>query len=245
MRQIIQERAKHLNFVVENAALGHYQPTENQAISNFKDLVERHKNKNFVYINHMHLPNDNMLSVFAEHNRSVAFINMLRRPFDRLRSLYDYSRWGNRPKHLKDEALAVLNVSFVECVRLGHEACAGTTIFENYLSGKEYFSSAPHDSFHIASTNLLHTYTVVGTVENFSLSIKLMEAILPQFFRGSPSASSIRHANVSPHENIAMELSDNKFLAHKAQIMKSLSGEHALYELATDKMRQLALKCDF
>lgn len=145
---------------------------------------------------------------FTEFNfPSPIYVNLIRDPIDRVVSAYYYIRnpqvyadiLRKRPKaEKKDETW--LNLDFNDCVRRKYSECSyKSNIIPEYVAyphwerlasmfcGHEmdclYFNN--RDVVQRAKRNVENMYAVVGSWEDTNVTLSVLEAYIPRFFRGA------------------------------------------------------------
>lgn len=121
--------------------------------------------------------------------RKPLYINIIRKPLDRLVSYYYFLRYGDdyRPhlsRHRKGE-----NSTFDECVKKKKPDCDEKNIWLQvpFFCGQyaECFVPGSQWALDQAKTNLVREYFLVGMTEELSLFIEMLELSLPRMFKGS------------------------------------------------------------
>lgn len=117
------------------------------------------------------------------------YINVIRRPLDRLVSYYYFLRYGDdfRPylkrKRMGDKA------TFDECVLKGGQDCAPENLWLQipFFCGHVSACWQPGNAWALeqAKRNLVSKYLVVGVTEELESFVQLLEITLPRFFKGA------------------------------------------------------------
>ncbi|KAK4306484.1 hypothetical protein Pmani_021696 [Petrolisthes manimaculis] len=150
------------------------------------------------------------------------YINILRRPLDRLVSHYYFIRYGDdfSPQHTYKKMGDTMTLD--ECVSLLHPDCSTTHLWMQipFFCGHYAECWVPGSSWALeeAKHNLVHNYLLVGVTEELEGFVALLEYTLPRFFRGaldlyiSGSKSHIRKTakKVMPREETIAKLQNTK-----------------------------------
>ncbi|XP_071822011.1 heparan sulfate 2-O-sulfotransferase 1-like isoform X2 [Apostichopus japonicus] len=121
--------------------------------------------------------------------RKPMFINIIRRPLDRLISFYFFVRYGDdfRPslvRHRMDN-----KETFDECVKRKGYDCHPDRLWIQvpYFCGhaEECWKPGSRWALEQAKYNMIHRYLLVGVTEELEEFIALLEATLPSMFKGA------------------------------------------------------------
>lgn len=117
------------------------------------------------------------------------YINLIRKPLDRLVSYYYFLRYGDdyRPhlsRHRKGE-----NTTFDECVKLKKPDCDPKNMWLQvpFFCGQyaECFVPGSRWALEQAKRNLVNEYFLVGMTEELESFIEMLELSLPRLFNGA------------------------------------------------------------
>ncbi|XP_060604718.1 heparan sulfate 2-O-sulfotransferase 1-like [Ruditapes philippinarum] len=123
------------------------------------------------------------------NERRPVYINIIRKPLDRLLSYYYFVRYGDnfRP-HLKRRKMGN-QMTFDECVAKNHKDCDPVNLWLQipFFCGHSYRCRQPGSRWALeqAKFNLVNKYLLVGVTEELGDFIAMMEVILPRFFKGA------------------------------------------------------------
>eukprot|EP00736_Rhodelphis_marinus_P007722 Rmarinus@m.14199 len=140
------------------------------------------------------------------------WINTIRDPVERLMSLYDYERWGDREPGFTEDKLSnpLADMTFDECVRRHQrgepaleEDCLGFDPMVRYFCGLNPSctgNSLP--TLERAIRHILRSYLAVGLSSRVEETLEIFEAVLPRFFEGARQQfyalpSEIRHSRAN------------------------------------------------
>lgn len=122
------------------------------------------------------------------------YINIIRKPLDRLVSYYYFLRYGDdyRPHLVRHRAGDTM--SFDECVKLKRPDCDPKNMWLQipFFCGhhQECFEAGSQWALEQAKRNLVNEYFLVGMTEELGDFIEMLELSLPRMFQGkSPSTS--------------------------------------------------------
>ncbi|XP_031567452.1 uronyl 2-sulfotransferase-like [Actinia tenebrosa] len=143
----------------------------------------------FIYYTHLH---------FVDFRKFGAvqpiYINLIRDPLSRLVSGFYFLRFGDgRERSWRFSGPANhLNLSFNECVLKNYSECTDprrlSYIIPYFCGQSAGCKSSPKHALRQAITNVETKYLVVGVLEEVNDFIKVLEKLLPQFFRGAYEA---------------------------------------------------------
>eukprot|EP00736_Rhodelphis_marinus_P007723 Rmarinus@m.14198 len=179
------------------------------------DLIEQLKRDGVPVLLDMHLhyiPYDEFEFRGFPH---PVWINTIRDPVERLMSLYDYERWGDRDPGFTDDKLStpLANMTFDECVRRHQsgepalaEDCLGFDPMVRYFCGLNPICGASSlPTLERAIRHILRSYLTVGLSSRVEETLEIFEAILPRFFEGARQLyyefpSDIRHSRANTNK---------------------------------------------
>ncbi|XP_006811231.1 uronyl 2-sulfotransferase-like [Saccoglossus kowalevskii] len=113
------------------------------------------------------------------------YINIIRRPLDRLVSEYYFKRFGDDKNSSKGFLGETKYQSFDDCVLLNKSECRGDNIFYiiPYFCGQQQqCRSATEWALQTAKVNVINHFLVVGLSEEYENTLRVLEKMLPQFF---------------------------------------------------------------
>eukprot|EP00088_Acartia_fossae_P003972 TRINITY_DN11705_c0_g1_i1.p1 TRINITY_DN11705_c0_g1~~TRINITY_DN11705_c0_g1_i1.p1 ORF type:complete len:338 (-),score=22.18 TRINITY_DN11705_c0_g1_i1:527-1462(-) len=116
------------------------------------------------------------------------YINIIRKPLDRLVSYYYFLRYGDDVLD-KVRSKAGDTTSFDECVRLNQPDCDPKKLWMQvpFFCGSSIHCWDPgsHWALEQAKANLINNYLVVGVTEDLESFVEVLEFLLPEFFHGA------------------------------------------------------------
>nr|XP_039252535.1 uronyl 2-sulfotransferase-like [Styela clava] len=143
--------------------------------------ISRFNKKPTIYDRHIHF-----LDFKAFGLEEPIYINMIRDPIQRFSSQYNYIKYGDAAGGVKKPRNDLPNIN--ECVMKNISLC-NDTIFMFYIGS--YFcgfdkvcSIRSRDRVELAKKHIDENYFVIGLTEEFENTIKLLEKMLPSFFKG-------------------------------------------------------------
>ena len=145
-------------------------------VENFQEFYLQKQN---FYERHVHFVN------FTKYNFDQPFfINMMREPGDRYISQFYF--WRTMKGDFGDD-LRSRNLTVIDCIMRSNEEIYGCPLFNyqtSFFCGNSPQCKIPADetTFLLARKNLLNFYWVVGTLERFNETTKLLEKTLPTYF---------------------------------------------------------------
>ncbi|CAH1267882.1 UST [Branchiostoma lanceolatum] len=152
------------------------------------------------------------------------YINLVRDPIERRVSAYyflRYGRYGNdfAPILKLRRTEEQRNQTFDYCVVNNLKECSATEpnsfILTQYFCGQSTICTKPSQAaVEVAKENIRRHYAVVGVLEEFSSFLKVLEVVMPQFFRGASSEwkqiGSVYKENQAPIQTWVGHVQDQK-----------------------------------
>ncbi|EDV28118.1 uncharacterized protein TRIADDRAFT_20786, partial [Trichoplax adhaerens] len=170
---------------------------------------------------------------YGAFNRPI-YINVLRKPLDRLVSFYYFLRYGDdfRP-HLHRRKMGD-KITFDECVAKNLPDCRPEKLWLQipFFCGHHTQCWIPGNEWALqqAKHNLFHKYLLVGVTEDLTGFINVLEATLPKLFKGATNrflTFSKSHARKTKYKLPPSEATINAM--QKSKIWKM---ENEFYEFA-------------
>ncbi|KAG8180166.1 hypothetical protein JTE90_020464 [Oedothorax gibbosus] len=168
------------------------------------------------------------------------FMNVIRDPVERIISSYFYRRMIARQNRTRLKPGAYwLNKKFEHCVLTPDPECTfmdGHNYSEvqlPYFCGQEPECQLLNDAGALqkAKQNIERYYAVVGTLEHMNVTLQVLEATLPRFFKGAYNVYRNLgvHRNQNPHkEQVKEEI--------KEILRANLSAEYELYDFVRQRL---------
>eukprot|EP00058_Branchiostoma_floridae_P026148 XP_002611638.1 hypothetical protein BRAFLDRAFT_63697 [Branchiostoma floridae] len=123
------------------------------------------------------------------------YINLVRDPIERRVSAYYYLRYGRHGNEFADilklrRTEEQRNQTLDYCVANNLRECSASEpnsfILTQYFCGQSTICTKPSQvAVEVAKENIRRHYAVVGVLEEFSSFLKVLEVVMPQFFRGA------------------------------------------------------------
>ncbi|XP_037081084.1 LOW QUALITY PROTEIN: heparan sulfate 2-O-sulfotransferase 1-like [Pollicipes pollicipes] len=170
----------------------HLNTSKNAHVMSFVDQVEFAKNitswkSRLPALYHGHIAFIDFATLGL--SQRPVYINLVRRPLDRLVSHYYFLRYGDdfRPHLVRNRAGNT--ETFDDCVKLKHSDCNPHLMWMQvpFFCGMMAFCWEPgsREALEHAKYNLAHHYLLVGTTERLEDFVALLEAIMPDMFAGA------------------------------------------------------------
>ncbi|XP_075212007.1 heparan sulfate 2-O-sulfotransferase [Lycorma delicatula] len=169
------------------------------------------------------------------------YINLLRKPLDRLVSYYYFLRYGdNYRPHLVRRKHGD-KMTFDECVEQNLPDCNPNHMWLQipFLCGHASDCWTPGSAWALeeAKKNLLSEYLVVGVMEQLTDFIAILEAALPGFFRGA--VEHFKHSKKAHLRKTNQKLEPKESTIRKIQNSQVWQMETELYEFAVEQFNFL------
>ncbi|RZF37545.1 hypothetical protein LSTR_LSTR008583 [Laodelphax striatellus] len=180
---------------------------------------------------------------FGSTQRPI-YINLLRRPLDRLVSYYYFLRFGdNYRPHLVRRKHGD-KMTFDECVEQDLPDCNPDQMWLQipFLCGHSADCWTPGNAWALeeAKRNLISQYLVVGVMEQLSDFIAILEATLPGFFRGA--VEHFKHSKKAHLRKTNQKLKPKESTIKKIEESRVWKMENELYEFALEQFEFLKRK---
>ncbi|EDQ91213.1 uncharacterized protein MONBRDRAFT_15088 [Monosiga brevicollis MX1] len=188
-------------------------------------------------------------SKFGKHQ--PAYINMVREPISRAVSTYYFARVGQHSR--RDEIRALLGEQadwdINTCIDRREECRWFTSKIEHFNLMTRFFCGhseacrvVDDAAFEVAKYNLEHNFVFVGVTERFAESVRVLEKILPKFFRGayrtiSSAAPDASRQNVNKKAGAKPNQENLEILQHLARY------DLALYQFASGLFERKLQAC--
>lgn len=223
MTGIFRKNSALLQYKVYDMAMNMYHADDGKLMQ-WMDTICRDPSR-AVFINHMLFPSDAIRQRLKDCGRQVAFINVVREPFARMRSSYNAGRWGRRPAHLAAQARSECISSFERCVSEGHQCCSGQNLMTEYLSGVPLRN---YSDAYRALANVDNHYVVIGVTEKLHETLLVLKHFFPQFF----SDLAVPNLNMGP-DNVTEPIESKRRVMFDA----AYAYDTALYTLMVDRLQ--------
>ncbi|XP_063839011.1 heparin sulfate O-sulfotransferase [Ostrinia nubilalis] len=200
-----------------------------QNVTKWKDV------KPALYHGHMAFLNFHRLGTSSK----PLYINLIRKPLDRLVSYYYFLRNGDnfRP-HLVRKKHGD-KMTFDECVEQGQPDCDPNNMWLQvpFFCGHsaQCWKPGSHWALQQAKQNLVNHYLVVGVTEEMLDFIMVLEAALPRMFRGA--TEHYLNSNKSHLRQTSSKLQPSPETIEKIQQSNIWKMENELYEFALEHFK--------
>jgi len=180
-------------------------------------------------------------SEVSNRNEKINMMNMVRDPVNRVISSYYYIRrknagWFKRREEIPFQEEEIpskewFEKDFNECVKSGDLECQneGKEMQVTYFCGSDLRCKNSSDPMvlQVAKYNLEHRFSVVGVMEHYNISIAVLEAYLPAFFRG---ASMLPTQKINGNHHPEPESDVREILKQRLKL------DYELYEFAKQRL---------
>lgn len=165
------------------------------------------------------------------------FINIIRKPLDRLVSYYYFVRHGDDFRPYLRRRKAGNKQTFDDCVEENGEDCDPSNLWMQipFFCGHaaECWMPGYRWALEQAKYNLVHNYLVVGITEELGDFIAILEATLPRFFKGAVDLyNSGRKSHLRKTSN---KIPPKESTLQKIQQSKIWKMEQEFYEFAVEQ----------
>ncbi|XP_045116974.1 heparan sulfate 2-O-sulfotransferase 1-like [Portunus trituberculatus] len=177
-------------------------------------------------------------------SRQPIYINLIRKPLDRLVSYYYFVRYGDdlRPNHIRRRMGDKMTLD--ECVVMEHPDCSTTHLWIQvpFFCGHHAECWVPGSNWALeqAKHNLIHKYFLVGVTEEMGDFVAMLDYSLPRIFKG---AYDLYLSGVKSHlrKTVKKVLPSQETIA-KLQNTKVWRLENEFYNFALDHFHFLRKK---
>jgi len=156
------------------------------------------------------------------------YINLVRKPLDRLVSYYYFLRYGDDLQKNKVRSKQGNTVTFDECVENSQADCDPKKLWMQipFFCGQAIQCWDPGSEWALAQAknNLVSKYLVVGVTEDLNAFVQVLETLLPEFFTGATDFFQISgnsHIKRTRHKDEVSEHSIQKLKSSKIWRMEN------------------------
>ncbi|XP_078602244.1 uronyl 2-sulfotransferase-like [Branchiostoma floridae x Branchiostoma japonicum] len=203
-------------------------------------------------------------SIYEKHTYFVDFplmaakqplyINLVRDPIERRVSAYYYLRYGRHGNEFADilklrRTEEQRNQTLDYCVANNLHECSASEpnsfMLTQYFCGQSTICTKPSQvAVEVAKENIRRHYAVVGVLEEFRSFLKVLEVVMPQFFRGAVSEWEHIESSQVPYQKTRNKIPPSK---KTIQILKQrLSLDYQVYDFIRERFhfqkKQLGIK---
>lgn len=172
------------------------------------------------------------------------YINLIRKPLDRLVSYYYFLRYGDdyRPYLVRHKAGDTM--TFDECVQLQKPDCDVSNMWLQipFFCGHHAECWVPGSEWALqqAKHNLVNEYFLVGVTEEMDAFVELLEMSLPRIFQGS--LNHYRTSNKSHLRRTKTKFDPSDATVKSIEETSIFQMENELYEFALDQFHFIRKK---
>ncbi len=231
LRRLAQETSKFTLLFHPSGAFNWNSATAESVALQCKSYLR--ENKGVVYARHFYYVD---FRKFGLPGYTYAYIAIIREPISRFVSSYLYYHFSSK-KHIQN----MLNSSharesLLTCLEYEHDGCT-TNLLTKYFCGQHQFCKLANEAaLRLARSNLQLHFAAVGVSEEMELSLRVFQAVLPNFFEtlGSQGLGlkslnqNEKSINITPVERDAIAL------ANSADIVLYRYAVELLHSKATD-----------
>ena len=137
-------------------------------------------------------------------NRTHTYINQVREPVARYISHYTYMRRSrNRPKDRIKQMIksGEWNETIEECFEKQGQGCIPNVMTRFFCGTEDYCKNDARRALERAKENILHHYAVVGLLEHFQVTLKILQRRLPYFVPVVPKSPTDLRVNKGVKSN--------------------------------------------
>ena len=189
----------------------------------------KYKKNYYVYARHFYFVD------FTEYNiQNFTYITIVREPVSRFISSYLYYHLSSKP-HIQ----AILNPSHKNeslktCLEQIHEGCQLNLMTKYFCGHQPFCKTGSLEALDQAKENIVNHFSVVGIMEDLTLSYKVFRHVIPGHFKLlDPIADSQNQENRNEHESeIPQSLREDIESRNKADVLLYYYIKERLYMLA-------------
>ena len=166
----------------------------------YPDHIEKYANKTERLVYTAHFFFRRKLKI----KRPFTYINILRKPVDRVVSHYFYMRNDKiRPKHRIRELKqsGQWNETLVDCLQNQHRGCEDNVMTRFLCGVPKFCNTGSAKALNRAKRNLVKYYAAVGILEEVDVFLKMLKKRLPFFFVRSHQTLSNAKKNTSKQDS--------------------------------------------
>ena len=196
-----------------------------RVVAQLKETVEQTKGRPVISDGHFFGDPVRWDEIGMKHANEVAYVNVMRTPVERLRSLWYYDK--TRPMEIREQHWEHID-SWEQC--LGDEKCLMSQ--ENMCTTgqmqKFVCSGIPQERCTALKILSPTFFTVLGVTEAFAETLEMLECAFPTTF--SAAAALYRHKNVKINTAGASRPSSNNSIPLEMLLAPSCTKEQSLYD---------------
>lgn len=211
-------------------------PAENQVLEEIKKIVGLKPPT--IYNRHIHYVD------FEKRGfPQPIYINLIRDPVSRYQSHYNYFTYGDMELGGANAQRKKGNIS--RCILQGERFCRKPELgryYTDYFCGFDPICQGPSPAKRVkmAKKHISEKYLAIGTTEDFENTLKLLEAMMPEYFRGAPKAwRGIRKFAKARTKSFTREDGKMTESAFNKLRYEVLADDYEVYEHALKKYAEL------